>query len=344
RLLPATLKEGSTIFLWKGLQKEGNDLIPQEIRCSVNNRRLIWDFDNFFLIPDYRIDRISLSGDQLIPGKWSHHMVTYDSETGLLEYKINNIPSDNTYTTISRHESKEFNVPIIGNQQSFPIEIGANFSGLIDEFRICKRKVNSPILNKYHESGYLETTIIDFKIPDSKLQSIMVDSNIPENTNIKFQYKLSNNKIDLYHPDTEWYDFIPSIEINRKGQFLIIRSIFFSEKATNNAPVLSNYQVNFIKAEKPLPPVFLSIEKNNGSILLSWNESINPEIEGYLVYYGEEPGNYFSLGSPQDSGLANYIMLEGLEQNKRYYFSVTSYKSLNPRLESIFSQEISITP
>ncbi|MCP4180152.1 MAG: fibronectin type III domain-containing protein, partial [bacterium] len=122
------------------------------------------------------------------------------------------------------------------------------------------------------------------------------------------------------------------------------RSIFFSEKATNNAPVLSNYQVNFIKAEKPLPPVFLSIEKTNGSILLSWNKSINPEIEGYLVYYGEEPGNYFSLGSPQDSGLTNYIMLEDLEQNKRYYFSVTSYKSLNPRLESIFSQEISITP
>ena len=344
RLFPATLREGSTIFLWKGLQMRENHLIPQEIRCTISNRKLVWDFENVFLYPDNTIERVTLSGDKLIPGLWSHHMISYNSQTGLLEYRINNVPSDNVYTTKSGNESEEFNIPLIGTQQSFPIELGENYAGLIDEFRISKNVISNPILNKYSPSGFLETPVIDMKTPGSELIQINSDSETPGNTSIRFQYSISDNKFSFLENDAQWHEFIPSIPINKTGRFVKIRAQLYSETSTDQAPILSNMTMVYKEADPPPPPLNLSIEKTGDNIKLSWKKLINPEIEGYLVYYGEEPGKYLSEGSPRIANRDDFIILEGLDNNKRYYFSVTSYKSLNPRLESIFSEEISISP
>lgn len=344
RILPATLKEGSTVFLWKGLQMKGKYLMPQEVRCTISNRQLVWDFENFFLNPDNSIKRISLSGDKLIPDIWSHHMITFNSETGLLEYKINNIPSANIYTSKSGRESLEFNIPIIGNQQSFPIELGENFSGLLDEFRISKKVVQDPTLHSYTTTGYLETGIIDLKVPNSLLLEISSERSEPGNTTIIYQYSISSDKFELLKPDLLWMDFIPSTPLLKSGQFVKIRSQLFSETATELAPVLSNFIVKYKKAHAPTPPLNVQAERLDETIKISWDNSIDPEIKGYMVYYGEEPKKYFSTGSPIDSGLNNSIVLNGLSSNRRYYISVTSYKSLDPILESVFSREISIIP
>ncbi|MBI9099611.1 MAG: hypothetical protein JEY91_14120 [Spirochaetaceae bacterium] len=344
RILPATLKEGSTIFLWKGLQMRENHLIPQEIRCSISNRQLVWDFENFFINPDNSAKRISLSGDQLIPGIWSHHMITFNSKTGLLEYKINNVPADIIYTSKSGRESVEFNIPHIGNQQSFPIELGENFSGLIDEFRISKVIVETPALNRYSSAGYLETGIIDMKVPNSLLLMIEAESTLPANTAIKYQYAISNDKYKLSTPDISWSDFIPSSPIEVRGRYIKIKSQLYAEPAEEKAPVLNSLKIFFRETPRPSPPLDISVKRIDQNIEVRWTKSINPEIEGYLIYYGEEPGQYFAADSPIDSGNSNFIVLEGLDMNKRYYIAVTSYKSLYPRLESVFSREISISP
>lgn len=344
RMLPATLKEGATVFLWKGLHMKDKSLIPQEIRCTIHDRKLVWDFDNFFVNPDDTLKRISLSGDKLIPGMWSHHMISFNSETGLLEYRIDNIPSDNTYTTRTGNETNEFNIPLIGNQQSFPLELGNNYSGLIDELRISKSVIENPFLSKFSHSGFLETGIIDFKSPDSQLLRIETDSSIPQNTSIRFQYISANNKFDLMNPDLEWQEFTPFSNIDEKCRYLKIRAQFFSESYSGKSPVLSNISMIYRPSELPHPPLDLHAEKMDGNIKISWKKAINPAIKGYLLYFGEEPGEYFSTGSPIDAGNNNYINLEDLDNNKRYYFTVTSYKSLDPRLESIFSNEISISP
>lgn len=344
RLLPATLKEGSTIMLWKGLQKKENLLVAQEIRCTVSNRQLVWDFENFFMSPDNSLRRISLTGDKLIPGSWSHHMVSFDSETGLLEYKINNIPADNIYTSKNERESLEFNIPLIGNQQSFPIELGENFSGLIDEFRISKDVISDPALYRFSTTGYLESEILDLHAPDSFLKSIEAESSKPGNTSIRYQYAISNDKYELLGPDIHWEDFEPFKPIGKQGRYIKIRSQLFSEAATENAPTLSNIKVKYKEANAPYPPLNVSVEKTENDVKVSWDKSIDPEIKGYLIYYGEEPGKYFSIDSPIDARLENSIILKGLSENKHYYIAVTSYKSLQPRLESLFSQEISIIP
>lgn len=344
RLFPATLKEGSTIVLWKGLQKKQDHLVAQEIRCTVSNRQLVWDFENFFMNPDNSLTRISLIGDKLIPGVWSHHMISFDSETGLLEYRINNVPADNLYTSKNERESLEFNVPLIGNQQSFPIELGENFSGLIDEFRITKEIINFPVLHRFSTTGYIESEIFDFQTANSLLKTIETESFIPGNTSIRHQYAISNEKFELLGPDIFWIDFVPSELILKNGRFIKIRSQFFSEAATETAPILSNIKIKYKEADAPSPPLNISVKKIENNVLISWEKSIDPEILGYLVYYGEEPGKYFSIDSPIDSGLENSILLNGLSMNTHYYIAVTSYKSLQPRQESLFSREVSIIP
>jgi len=344
RLYPATLKEGSTIFLWKGLQMVDNQLIPQEIRCTINNRKLVWDFENFFQYPDNSLNRVTLEGDKLIPGEWTHHRILFNSETGLLEYRINNIPSDSSYTSRSGRESIEFNIPVTGNQQSFPIELGENFTGLIDEFRLTRDIEEPPQLQRFTDSGYMESRIIDLQSEDSTLISIHSEESLPGNTSIVYKYALADSKVELLNRFENWEEFIPGQSIDQKGRFLKITARLFAEPAAEIAPVLSSLTVIYKEAALPHPPLNVSVSVNNDSFLLSWDKSIDPTIDGYMIYYGDQPGIYISDGSPVDAGNSTSFIIKNIEINRRYYFAVTSYRSNDRRTESQFSREISYSP
>ncbi|MBB6482312.1 fibronectin type III domain-containing protein [Spirochaeta isovalerica] len=344
RLYPATLKEGSTIFLWKGLQMVDNQLIPQEIRCTVNNRKLVWDFENFFLYPDSSLNRVTLEGEKLIPREWTHHQILFNSETGLLEYRIDNVPADSTHTSKSGRESVEFNIPVIGNQQSFPIELGENFTGLIDELSLTRSISQQPQLNRYTDSGYMESKIIDLQSPDSTLFLIEAEQHLPDNTSIVYDFALAQSKIDLLGPNVKWENYIVGNPINRKGRFLKIRARLFAEPAVDSAPVLSSLTIIYREAAPPHPPLNVAITVSDGIFLISWDKSIDPTIDGYMIYYGDQPGVYFAEGSPVDAGNNSSYLLEKLDKNRRYYFSVTSYRNDDRRIESRFSREISYSP
>ncbi|MBN2659249.1 MAG: hypothetical protein JXR86_19495 [Spirochaetales bacterium] len=344
RLYPATLKEGSTVFLWKGLQMVDNQLISQEIRCTINNRKLVWDFENVFLYPDNSLNRVTLEGEKLIPGEWTHHIILFSSETGLLEYRINNVPADSTHTSKNGNESVEFNIPIIGNQQSFPIELGENFTGLIDEFRLTKEQAVQPRLKRYTDSGYMESQVLDLHSPDSILMSIYSEESLPGNTSIVYEYALAQSKVDLLSPDLVWVRFHPGDTLDRKGRFLKLRTLLFAEPAADTAPTLSSLTVSYREAAPPHPPLNISVAVSNGNFLLNWDKSIDPTIDGYMIYYGEEPGVYFSDGSPADAGNNSSYILKSIDTNRRYYFAITSYRYDDRRIESLFSRELSYSP
>ena len=68
----------------------------------------------------------------------------------------------------------------------------------------------------------------------------------------------------------------------------------------------------------------------DGSVDLQWAPAQDPDIDGYLVYYGERPGLYFGIDSelgdsPIDVGLATSVTLTGLQNGSLYYFAVSAY-------------------
>jgi hypothetical protein len=85
-------------------------------------------------------------------------------------------------------------------------------------------------------------------------------------------------------------------------------------------------------------------EGGDGSVALSWPASVDFDAAGYLVYYGERPGEYLAAGSPIDTGPARTITVTGLKNGKIYYFGVAAYDASGPAFPGALSGEVSARP
>lgn len=79
-----------------------------------------------------------------------------------------------------------------------------------------------------------------------------------------------------------------------------------------------------------------------GDALLSWSPSTEKDLKGYRIYYGEKPRTNDCPGGGYenkiDVGNKSSYKIKELENNKTYYFSVTSYNQAGK--ESCFSEEM----
>jgi hypothetical protein len=70
-------------------------------------------------------------------------------------------------------------------------------------------------------------------------------------------------------------------------------------------------------------------------ITLAWDSNVEPDVAGYIVYYGTRSADYdFDV----DVGDYDSITISGLVEDVMYYFAVTAYDAEGN--ESDFSEEI----
>jgi hypothetical protein len=69
---------------------------------------------------------------------------------------------------------------------------------------------------------------------------------------------------------------------------------------------------------------------------LAWNPNSEPDLAGYIVYYGTAPREYTDW---IDVGNVTSARIKGLPHNKEYFFAVTAYDFYGN--ESDFSEEVS---
>jgi hypothetical protein len=74
------------------------------------------------------------------------------------------------------------------------------------------------------------------------------------------------------------------------------------------------------------------------SVTLAWNQSTDPNVVGYNIYYGGASGTYTNM---INAGNVTNATISGLIQGATYYFAATAYSSLG--MESPFSSEVSYT-
>lgn len=60
-----------------------------------------------------------------------------------------------------------------------------------------------------------------------------------------------------------------------------------------------------------------------GTLTLAWDPSQQPQVAGYLVYYGLTSGNYAQ--APVDTGTATTVTVTGLQDSTKYYLAVAAY-------------------
>ncbi len=355
-LYPANPREGEQILQWKGLGRQGSQIFSQTIQCHFLDRKIVWAFDNFFQLPGDPFSHYEISGPPLLPREWHHHMLRYDSSTGMLEYLIDGLPVAITYTTSSGNESHTVYMPRIGEEPG-NLVIGENLTGFMDEFRIEKSFIDNRSLNRYYKPGFGISPIIDLTYPDSLIRSLKPILSEPGNSEV-FPYFITTNDLleaedfhntfsgedSVLQDGSPWKKF-ENLDHSAKGRYIILAFLLYPDLKLDQTPRLSSIQIEYDPSLPPLPPSYIRIERlESGSVELKWNSSPSPDVKGYLIFYGEKPGEYIYPGSPVDAGNVNSIEIDGLSPFKQFFFSIKAYNKGNIPQYSDFSEEISIRP
>ena len=373
-LHPLNLENGEEILLWVSAlptQASRQHYAFQRILCVSSRNRLQWSFINFFASPDGKknID-INISGvSAVIPKSWSHHLIRFDSRTGLIEYLVNGVSEAIVYATSTDREGGEVYSPVAGEGGSFVL--GGGFSGMMDEFRIHGAYAPGVSVRKYPTpGGRIETAAIDLGAGSNGVQKIdasggktsILDTRIAgeyrqsgrfrfsDDSEMQFFIRASENP---YRWDTPWLPVTPGSELGDavKGRYVQLAVDFYPSANGESSPYLEELRITYLPDEPPLPPGQLTAVAMDGGVQLTWRNSPNQNTQGYLVYYGTSSDDYFgedaALGSsPIDAGRQNTIYIDGLKNGALYYFRVAAYshKSQTQFHAGEFSREVRARP
>jgi hypothetical protein len=359
-LFPQNLGNGEQILLWNStLPNNRGGFFYQSIRCFSTRNRLQWTFTDFFFSPGQTESlSITVSGPPLVPRTWSHHLIRYDADLGLLEYLVDGKIEAIEYTTVSGREGGEVFTPVIGENCRFVL--GNRFSGMLDEFRIHRNRLETPLLTKYPErGGRVETKPLDLghvssrilrieafggrteslqsasaRAVGSRLRNEYVNNgrlHFSDHAEIRFFVRVSNNPHRW--EDAHWVPFNPGGNLAIQGRYVQLAADFYPGWNGETSPYLSELRVVYMPAEAPFPPTRVVATARDGAVELSWRASSSRDVKGYLVFYGTASGEYFgsgglnafSLTSPIDAGNQTSIRIDNLNNGTLYYFAVAAY-------------------
>ncbi|MDR2028000.1 MAG: hypothetical protein LBP93_00530 [Treponema sp.] len=369
-LYPANMENGEQILSWisSGQNPQGNNTF-QRIQCVAAKNRLLWTFLDFFSDPQGAGQKtFSISGSPVLLKTWSHHLIRFDSDTGLLEYLVNGRLEGVLYVTSSGREGGEVYNPTVG--AGGVLILGPRFSGLMDEFRVYSRCVEGPLLNKYPpQGGRIETRPIDLGETNSRV--LMVEAaggrtsnpggilqneytgagnfRFSDNSAIQFFIRAADSPYQW--TGSEWRPFEPGAALPEsiRGRFVQFAAVFYPSGDGETSPYLDEIRIQYQPDTLPLPPSAITAVAGDGGVDLSWKASPDGDVSGYLVYYGVSGGEYFGDGailgkSPIDAGKRTSIRIDGLKNGVLYYFAVAAYDRMDPAHAGEFSREVSARP
>lgn len=353
-LNPSRFNENPIIISYQGtLKDEKGNIVPQELSCSIENRKLIWKLNNIFFTEE-KNSNIELQGlSSIIPDVWHHHLLRFEGSSGLIEYLIDGQLEAIQYASKTGTEDGTTFFPLISSSGNNHLTIGKGFTGYLDELRITKDFIQNPVLNRYQEiSGTAVTRIIDLGRSDSVLKKITIEHEIPKDSDIFFQYNISDN-LELMFDESNWIGFHPpEMLISRnKGRYLRIKMDIQTDGEETRTPSMSEINITYEKNLQPLAPSYLHGTGNENSVTLSWPKMSEPDIKGYLIYYGTSKGIYFGSEAMEGSSPLTIqgkeitkITIHGLENGHLYYFALAAYDGAGSEHPGLLSKEITVRP
>lgn len=363
---PSIAENGEIIFLWRSSRTINNYVMYQMIQATFVNSRINWSFRNIFDGYTKNNGEVSLTSySTIVPDKWAHHVLMFDEETGLLEYRINGKTEDIKYLTVSGHERGTIYQPVLGIPDD--ITICPSFTGSIDDFRILhslpsenksetlydNESLQSLSRQKYDPykvtGGRFETQPI-YTVPGAVVEKIETLQNVPAQTEIRYYIRTGENFFDWTDTYPEWKSVVPGSEIkNVTGKYFQIAAELYPDGDGQKSPSVSEIKVTYYEPPLPLAPAKLKAQAGDGYVDLSWEYSLDDTTEGYYVYYGTRPGEYLGTDSsdgtsPIKVGNVNSFRINGLKNGAIYYFAVAAYSKMDRRIVGNFSEEVYARP
>jgi hypothetical protein len=348
-LRPSQASDGEEVLSWSGSRWREGRLKPQELRCLVRSRRLIWEFVNFFGGQQEAQTSIRLEGiSPLVPRSWHHHLLRFDSASGLLEYLVDGVPEAVAYARAGP-EGPPLE-PYTGEADSAPLLVGRGYTGFLDELRISRSFVEHPVLTRYDgRAGVAVSAPLDLGYTGTRLKRVEAVYEAKGDSDVFFYYRLAD-RLTSDQLESDWVQFRPGDELPRAlGRYAQLRVELFPDGRRSLSPQLSELRLVYEQDLPPAPPAGVLATAGDGLVRLRWKPVREEDVRGYLVYYGQAPGTYHGTDadrgpSPIDTGAATELELEGLENGRLYYFAVVCYDSTVPPHRSAFSKEVSARP
>jgi hypothetical protein len=372
-LYPLNLENGEHILSWAASELVNKNYSVQRIICSVSKNRLQWSFSNFFMSPKTSLPiNIEFSGDSfIVPKKWSHHLVRFDSVTGMIEYIVDGNSETIVYATSTGRENSEVFTPVVGKSGAFIL--GGRFKGMMDEFKIHGVCAGRSSVQKYAAvGGRAETTHIDLGDINSavlrvevtggrtSLKGTRISNEFRENGRFRFSddsemsFFIRASENPWRFNEKKWTAFIPGSNLKEavRGRYVQIAVDFYPSSDGESTPYLDEVRIVYQPNEPPLPPTNFTAVAVDGGVTLRWKKSPDASAAGYLIYYGSVRGELFgsdaALGpSPIDAGNVTSITIKGLKNGTLYYFRAASYEvteGLGEYNIGEFSREVTARP
>jgi hypothetical protein len=355
-LKPTRADSGEIIFLWKANRKAGSASQSQQISCLVLRNRVVFSFLNFFSGTTGAQTTISLQGSSiLVPGGWSHHLVRFDSTTGLLEYLMNGTIEAVMYATSTGKQSGTVYNPVPGG--SGRLELAPNYTGLLDEFRISQAFIEEPVLRKFPAAGAVAVSpIFDLGSTNSTLLSIAAQVRTPGESAVHWNYRAGDSSAGWRDDTPPWVPFTPgaafaSVGPAPKGRYIQFRMELYPDAAGERSPVVSSLRLRYEPDQAPNPPASLFLTTGNGRIVAAWPPVSEADIAGYVVYYGLSSGDYFGTGALEgdspifvEGSKTASLSLNGLKNGTLYFVAVAAYDDANPPHIGASTRETSARP
>ena len=365
-LYPGGMENGEEALSWTAQAGNGaNTYKNQSLSCAVSKNRVEWLVKNFFFAPAGESMDVRLaSSSPLVPKRWSHHLLRFDADAGLLEYLVNGVLEDLVYTTSSGREGGDVFLPVIGECGSFLL--GRRFDGMMDNFRVYSRFVDKAGLGRYPQNGTVQSAAIDLGSQNSTVLRVNAsggaysasggtrqtipgqtgDFNFPGGAQIQFFIRASDSP---YNWKSEaWRTFTPGEPLNTvRGRYIELAARLYPGGDSETTPYLEEVDIVFARKAAPEPPPHFGAAARDGGVELSWRPSRDESAAGYIVYYGTASGDYFGEGasagpSPIDVGKRLSVSIDNLVNGILYYFSVSAYDDLGQ--PGNYSREISARP
>lgn len=351
-LYPAVTENGSILFQWRSSLTGSGRPRYQFIRSIIMKNRIEWSFSNIWrTFADESLD-IVLSGRRtLVPGEWTHHELSYDAGTGLLEYRMDGMTEDLRFMTAGNSESGDVYPAVLGAVSE--VEIAPRYSGLLDEFRITREAATPVTLDRRNTllarypaaGGRFVTNPVDSGTAASILDSLNADLSEPPETGTSFFVRAGDNFYQWTDTSPAWVPVRPGERISGvSGRYFQVAAELYTDGTASATPVLSSISLQYRNNEPPWPPVRIMAKPGDRSVTLSWAASVDHDTQGYIVYYGNRPGEYLAEGSPLDAGNTRSVTIGNLENGVVYYFSVSAYDAAGRDHQGPLSAEVHARP
>ena len=353
-LNPAVAENGEKVFSWRSSKNAGNSPIYQMMSASFYKNHLEWTFTNVFEGYEKDDGELSISSySTLIPDEWTHHAISYDVETGLLEYRINGRIEALRYITSNGKELGgdvyRCNLGVVAD-----IDICPQYTGLVDDFHIQRSVISESAAAMRYDSysrdgGRFVTKPIKVS-SNAELRKVDAVLDVPAQTDVMMYVRGGNNMFEWTPSYPEWIPIRNHSQIqNVKGLYFQLAVDLYPDGSGAVAPSVENLAMTFKEVDAPLPPSRVTAVASDSSVTLSWNYSVDKDTGGYYVYYGERPGEYLGREavegvSPINVGNLNSITFNGLKNGKIYYFAIAAYSNVNEKIMGVLSKEVYARP